>query len=117
MLDGIWIPQGAEFAGEAIPFPRTRLVITGDRYIVEGEAGRDEGHWTANTDLTPHTIDLVGTAGPHRGQTIAGLFRLRGNLLQLCYAVGPGDAPPPRPTVLGAPAGTLQMVVRYRRET
>ena len=115
MLTGTWIPQGAEFAGQSLPMPETRLVIDGDNYVVESAESRDSGTLQIDASVTPHTIDLVGREGPNAGRTIPALFRMRGNLLQLCYLVGEGSAPQPRPSEIHAAPGSMQILVRYRR--
>ena len=117
MLDGLWTPQGAEFSGESIPVPSNHLLIEGDHYIVTTGSVKDRGRLRIDTTVTPHTIDLVATAGPHRGQVIEGVFRVRGNLLQMCYCVGDPELPRPRPEQLSSPPGSMQLLFRYRRET
>ena len=95
--------------------PDARLVIDGDRYVVEGVGADDSGILHVDATVTPHTIDLVGKRGPHAGRTIPALFRIRGNLLQLCYCVGESTVRQPRPTEFHAAAGSMQLLVRYRR--
>lgn len=114
MLDGIWIPHGAEFSGEALPAPASRWVITGTRYVVESEAGRDEGELRFDAAASPASVDLVGTSGPHGSKTIRAIFRVRGDLLQLCYDVGGDDR---RPVTFATGKGSMQLMVRYRRIT
>lgn len=112
MLDGIWIPQTADFSGRAIPLPPARWTIVGERYVVEGEGGRDEGRLVIDTSVTPHAVDLVGQAGPNAGQTLRAIFRVRGDLLQLCYEVGEA---PLRPAAFVSAEGSMALTVRYRR--
>lgn len=113
MLNGTWIPQGAEFGGQSLPMPATRLIIAGTRYVVEAADGRDEGTLAIDEKVTPHTIDIIGVAGPNAGKTIPAIFRVRGELLQICYDVG--DVPR-RPAAFGTGPGRTQLMVRYRRE-
>jgi uncharacterized protein (TIGR03067 family) len=112
MLNGTWIPQAAEFSGQAIPLPPARWVIAGERYVVESEGGRDEGLLVVDTKVTPHAVDLVGQAGPNAGQTLRAIFRVRGDLLQLCYEVGES---PTRPAAFVSVEGSMALTVRYRR--
>ncbi len=113
MLNGIWVPQGAEFSGESIPMPPTRFIITGDRYRVESEGGDDEGVLVIDTEVTPHAVDITGMTGPNAGKTLRAIFRMRGDLLQLCYEV---SEVPRRPGGFSTTRGSLQILVRYRRE-
>lgn len=113
MLDGIWIPTGAEFSGQNIPLPESRWEITGSRYVVDStESGRDEGDLRIDAAASPATIDLVGTVGPNARQTIRAIYRIRGDLLQLCYHV---DGREDRPTAFSAEIGAMTLLVRYRR--
>jgi uncharacterized protein (TIGR03067 family) len=114
MLDGIWIPHGAEFSGEALPTPESRWIVTGTRYVVESEAGRDEGELRIDAAASPASVDLVGTSGPHGNKTIRAIFRLRGDLLQLCYDVSGDDR---RPVTFTTSKGSMQLMVRYRRDS
>ncbi|HEY0943863.1 MAG TPA: TIGR03067 domain-containing protein [Opitutaceae bacterium] len=113
MLDGTWIPQGAEFGGQSLPLPPARFVIAGARYVVETGDARDEGVLRIDAAATPAAIDIVGTAGPNAGKTIPAIFRMRGELLQLCYEV---SDTPRRPIAFGTAPGSVQLMVRYRRE-
>ncbi len=91
-----------------------RWVITGTRYVVESEAGRDEGELRIDAAASPASVDLVGTSGPHGNKTIRAIFRLRGDLLQLCYDVSGEDR---RPVTFVTGKGSMQLMVRYRRES
>ncbi len=112
MLDGTWTPQGGEFSGESLPMPDTRWVITGTRYVIESENGRDEGELIFDATATPLAVDLVGTSGPNGNKTIKAIYRVRGELLQLCYDVS-GDNR--RPAAFTTSKGSMQLMVRYRR--
>lgn len=115
MLTGMWLSQAAEFGGHSLPLPETRLIIAGERYVIEAGATRDEGTLAIDRTVTPHTLDIVGTAGPHAGRTIPAIFRQRGNLLQICYTVGEDAAVQPRPQALETAPGSLHLLIRYRR--
>ena len=56
-------------------------------------------------------VDLVGTGGAHAGQTLAAIIRVRGRVLQLCYAIDGSR----RPTTFDVPPGAAWVTVRYRR--
>lgn len=112
MLNGTWVPQTAEFSGQSIPLPPTRWVIDGERYVVEAEHGRDEGVLVVDAEATPAAVDIVGQRGPNAGRTLRAIYRMRGDLLQVCYEVG--DAPA-RPTAFLTAPGSMALTVRYRR--
>jgi len=53
----------------------------------------------------------VGVTGPNAGRTIAAIWRVEGEVLELCYDVGGGT----RPTMFASAAGSTRLLVRYRR--
>lgn len=112
MLDGTWTPQSAEFSGEPLPLPDTRWVITGTRYVVESGNSRDEGELIFDVMATPLALDLVGLSGPNGNKTIKAIYRIRGDVLQLCYDVSGNDR---RPVEFKTGKGSMQLMVRYRR--
>lgn len=115
MLKGTWIPQGAEFGGQPLQVPEARLIISEGHYCLQTPAGLEEGTLRVDATANPAEMDFVGTRGAHAGRTIPAIFRLRGNLLQVCYRVGEGVEPQARPRELTSALGTLQILLRYRR--
>jgi uncharacterized protein (TIGR03067 family) len=113
MFDGIWKAVSGKLGTDTIPLPDTTLHIDGDNYVVDSANGRDEGKLVWGGDDEQPTVDMRGTAGDHRGHTIEALARVRGDHLQLCYAVdGSG-----RPRSFAVSAGIAVVTVRYRRIT
>ncbi len=111
MFDGTWKAVSGKLGTDSIPLPDTTLRIEGDRYTVESANGRDEGELIWGGDDEQPTVDLKGTAGDHKGHTIAAIARIRGDHMQLCYAVD-GSA---RPSSFSVGPGTAVVTVRYRR--
>jgi uncharacterized protein (TIGR03067 family) len=60
----------------------------------------------------PKTVDKVITKGPGKGETMLGIYKLEGDQLTICLAVGGKE----RPTEFAAPANGNAMVVVYKRE-
>ncbi len=116
MLDGVWIPQAAEFGGGPVPVPNARLRIDGGRYIMEtaGAPEPDRGYLYFNHAEVPSALDIVCETGAGAGRTIRAICRWRGDLLQLSYYAEDGAA---RPDDFRTKPGTLQVLVRYHRET
>jgi uncharacterized protein (TIGR03067 family) len=111
MFDGTWKTVSGKLGTETIPLPDTTFVVAGERYEVMSPSGTDGGRldWGAGEEV--RTVDLVGTRGEHAGNTIQALARVKGDILQLCYAVdGSG-----RPRDFSPPAGAAVVTVRYRR--
>ncbi len=111
MFDGTWKAVSGKLGTETIPLPDTTLMITGDTYEVTSPTGVDGGelHWGEAGEF--QTVDLKGTSGAHAGNTIHALARVKGDLLQLCYAVDGSD----RPRSFNARQGQAIVTVRYRR--
>lgn len=111
MFDGEWVSLSGRLGSESIPLPTTRLVIAGDRYSVQAEGGRHEGRLDWGRPGEPQAVDLIGTAGEFAGKTLRAIVRVRGDRLQLCYAVDGGV----RPTAFEVASGAAVVTVRYRR--
>lgn len=111
MFDGTWKTVSGKLGTDTIPLPDTTLHIEGNRYRVESANGRDEGELTVGGDAEQPTVDMKGTSGDHQGHTISAIARIRGDHMQLCYAVD-GSA---RPKSFSVGPGTAIVTVRYRR--
>ncbi|MFH1498089.1 MAG: hypothetical protein ABII82_09725 [Verrucomicrobiota bacterium] len=114
MLDGVWIPQAVEFGGGPVPLPSSRLLIKNDRYTMEAEgAESDRGSLHFNHAEVPSALDIVCESGAGAGRTIRAICRWRGDLLQLSYFA---EDTARRPADFRTAQGSLQVMVRYRRE-
>lgn len=111
MFDGTWKAVSGKLGTDTIPLPDTTFVVNGTNYEVTSPSGIDGGQldWGEGDDV--RTVDLKGTSGEHAGNTIHALARVKGDILQLCYAVdGSG-----RPRDFSPAQGTAVVTVRYRR--
>ena len=110
-FDGDWETVSGRLGTDTIPLPKSRFLIVGDRYTVKTPEGVDEGRikWGPEADL--RQMDMIGTGGSHAGNTIEALARVKGRVLQLCYAVD-GTT---RPRDFNAMPGTAVVTVRYKR--
>lgn len=113
VFDGTWQAVSGKLGTASIPLPETQLRIEGERYVVESGQGIDRGtlHWGPEAEY--RQLDMTGTAGDHRGHRIEAIVRVKGDLMQLCYAVD-GSA---RPQSFETRTGTAVVTVRYRRVT
>jgi len=111
VFDGVWKAVSGKLGTDTIPLPDTAFTITGDTYRVDSPSGVDEGRldWGEGDEVRP--VDMRGTRGDHAGNTLHALARVKGDILQLCYAVdGSG-----RPRDFSPAQGTAVVTVRYRR--
>ncbi len=110
-FEGKWTAISGRLGASEIPLPDTVFTLSGEHYAVESGNGRDEGRLVWGTQADPQTLDLVGTGGTHAGKTLHAIVRVRGDVMQLCYAVdGSG-----RPGGFDAGSGDAVVTVRYRR--
>jgi uncharacterized protein (TIGR03067 family) len=111
MFDGIWQAVSGKLGQSTIPLPDTQLTITGSEYVVDSPNGRDEGRITLGAVGEPQEVDLEMTKGPNAGTLIRAIGRVRGDVMQFCYAVD-GSA---RPRSFDVTSGTAVVTVRYKR--
>jgi uncharacterized protein (TIGR03067 family) len=114
-LDGTWIPEAAEIAGQKFPDEvrkSIKLVVKGDKYTVTVGKETDEGTVKLKTTAKPKELDITGTDGPNKGKTILAIYELDGDTLKVCYDLGGKD----RPTEFKTKEGSQQFLVTYKRE-
>jgi len=111
VFDGAWETVSGKLGTDTIPLPKSRFVIEGEGYTVKTPDGLDEGRieWGPEAELCQ--MDMIGTGGTHLGAKIRALVRVRGKVMQLCYAVD-GTA---RPRDFNPGPGSAVVTVRYRR--
>ena len=70
---------------------------------------------TVDSTKTPHSIDFSYTAGPQKGQTLKGIYKIDGNNLTICRGL---IEQANRPTEFAAPVDTnLSLVIWKRAKT
>ncbi len=86
-LEGSWAFTRLEIDGNTVPasaLEASRLLIDGDRFRTESPEATYEGAFNINVEAQPHEIDVEFVAGPEAGNWNFGIFRLDGDLLELC---------------------------------
>jgi uncharacterized protein (TIGR03067 family) len=99
-LQGAWKPVRLERAGETVAdgaLPGARFVVDGStlRFRV-GDHTLLDVRFSVSPTRTPAHIDLTSVAGPTRGQTLRGIYRLEGGQLTLCWPLGEDRQRPTR---------------------
>jgi uncharacterized protein (TIGR03067 family) len=101
-LQGIWRPVKLERAGETVAdgaLPGARFVVKADALLFKvGDNTLLDVRFRVNPGKTPAEIDLTSVAGPSKGQTVHGIYRLEGKRLTLCWPLGEDQR---RPTAFG----------------
>jgi RNA polymerase sigma factor (sigma-70 family) len=123
-LRGEWVCTYASRNDEPLDAERARrlrLTISPDRYrghTADGpiagavaEAVLIEGPYRVDTTATPGTIDVTLDRGPAAGTTARGIYRLEGDTLTLCYALGGS-----RPAEFRSPRGARIVLTVWKRE-
>lgn len=97
-LQGTWAlvsstSRGLRLAdGEARRF---RLLLRGGKYVAEYRGQViDEYTYQIDPSTSPARITLTITQGPDQGKSVPGIYRLKGDRLDICRQVVPGGPPP-----------------------
>jgi uncharacterized protein (TIGR03067 family) len=113
-LEGTWrmvrgSMDGNELAGEIVR--SARLKIDGDKHTVRVGDDTMVGTHRLDPKEKPKTIDVTDTEGPFKGQTLQGIYRIRGNEFTVCFPAPGKD----RPTKFTTKSGTGHMLHVWRR--
>ena len=84
-IQGDWYPKSVVKNGTPTPLPTQPLHISED---IIGERGkpRDQAKYSLQFGRSPIGIELIMPIGPEEGKTIAGVIKLEGDLLTVCWA-------------------------------
>jgi uncharacterized protein (TIGR03067 family) len=123
-LQGKWYAVADERFGKPLPperVERIRVIIDEDtlRFIESskqdaalGVAPQDETtQFALDASQEPKAIDILVSKGPHAGKWAAGIYKLEGDVLRLCWA----EPDKPRPTAFTTAGGTAAESVVLRR--
>lgn len=112
LMEGLWQPVHAEFAGEEAPkmmLQKMEVELAGGRYTVRfGGAATDQGTYV----LADGNLTLQGVTGPNAGRTIPCLFGFAEGVLSICYGL---DGI--RPDNFVTTPGRRTYLARYHRKT
>jgi uncharacterized protein (TIGR03067 family) len=114
-IQGTWRRVSAEVDGMKVPeaeLRRTTLNINGNKYTLEIGQMTRKGTLKLDPTKTPPQIDILSAAGPNKGKTIPGIYKLAGDTFTYCLAQ-PGKA---RPTAFSGKAGSGQGLYVNQRQ-
>lgn len=115
-LQGTWLPLSAELGGKLFPDDlrkNMKLVVKGDTYTVVVGKKVDRGLIKRNPTTNPKEMDIIGTEGPNKGQTILAIYERTNDTLRVCYDLGGKN----RPKEFNTRNGALLFLVTYKRES
>lgn len=114
-LTGTWKGVSVVRDGKEVPKPEAeavRLVVTGEKYTLTEGAEEIEGTHKLDPTKTPKEIDAIRTKGPHKGETMKGIYQLSEDSFVVCFAAPGKD----RPKELKAEGGPGLRVLAFKRE-
>jgi uncharacterized protein (TIGR03067 family) len=114
-LRGTWTMVSFVINGEKVPEDQARtgsLVIKGDEYRPRFGANAAIAKITIDASKNPKAIDFTFTAGPQKGKTARGIYKLDGGTLTVCRGTTEGEA---RPSDFSAPAESGLLLVVWKR--
>jgi uncharacterized protein (TIGR03067 family) len=114
-LQGGWTMVMCFINGEEVPVEQVKsgaLVVDGDEYLPK--LGSNTGPATIKVDSskTPKEIDFTFTAGPQRGKTSKGIYKIAGDELTICRTLTEAED---RPSDFTAPKDAGLLLVVWKR--
>ncbi len=115
-LQGVWTMTAMETEGHTVDaeeFAGRNTKYQGDMALLRaGETVRRRGVISIDPTRTPKAMNTWDQDGPFADQTLAGIYKLEGDVLKVCFA-RPGE---PRPTAFTTKEGSGFVVAEYRRK-
>jgi len=112
-LQGTWQLESFEEAGKKVASPGKRgLFVGGNVFLVkQGEKIVQAGTLRLVPTRKPAALDATVKTGLHKGNTMLGVYELKGDALKVCFDPA-GDA---RPKGFATKSGTPNWVAVYKR--
>jgi uncharacterized protein (TIGR03067 family) len=114
-LQGRWTMVSLIIKGDPVPQslvgPGT-LVVEGVDYRLNLGSNSAVATIKVDASKTPRAIDFTFTAGPQKGETVRGIFKIEDNTLTVCRGLTEGDD---RPTTFASPADSGLLLVVWKR--
>jgi uncharacterized protein (TIGR03067 family) len=112
---GAWKCVSVVRDGKDVPKPEAeavRLVVTGEKYALNEGGEAIEGTHKLDPTKKPKEIDAVRTKGPHKGETLRGVYELTEDTFVVCFSAPGKD----RPKELKAEGGPGLRVLAFKRD-
>jgi uncharacterized protein (TIGR03067 family) len=114
-MQGEWIVASQEVNGkksEPRKLALLKLTVAGDKFTSrDGADVLDESTFKVGANVRPRTIDLAFTAGPDRGKSVLGIYKMEAGMLTVCVA----DVGGARPKEFATKEGSGHMLFVFRR--
>lgn len=89
LLQGSWFVTTLEVDGQKMPAAMlgdARIVVRGNRFTSTGMGAAYEGTLELDASTTPRQLNMKFDAGPEKGNTNLGIYKLDGDTWKLCLA-------------------------------
>ena len=89
LLQGTWTLTGLKIDGQEMSnsmFADAQVVVKGDRFTTTGMGSVYKGLLTLDAAADPPQIDMKFDAGPEKGNTNLGIYKIDGDTWKLCLA-------------------------------
>jgi uncharacterized protein (TIGR03067 family) len=115
-LEGTWEIVSATQDGKKVSSEdqaKMRFVVKDGKWqIKKGEQTVEEGTFKIDPSTTPHSIDVTPGSGEHKGQTLLGIYEVKGDTARDCFSMQTGKQ---RPKTFSAEEGSGCRLTVYRR--
>jgi uncharacterized protein (TIGR03067 family) len=90
-----------------------RLVVAGEKYTLTAGGQEIEGTHKLDARKVPKQIEAVRTKGPHKGETMLGIYEMTDDTFKVCFAA-PGKTE--RPKEFKSAPGSGHRLLVFKRE-
>src|SRR5262245_53683682 len=117
-LAGTWRLASAVEDGKPVPeneLKKTRLVTKGDTFLIEGDAAlgtSPAGTFRIDPTKSPKAVDSLRRKGPHKGETVRGIYEIIDADTKWASGAPPGK---PRPEAFESRPGSGHLLQVWKR--
>ncbi len=114
-LQGTWVRSSVVRNGKEVPADELKgmkLTLKGDKYTLDEGKEKRTGTFKLDATKNPKTLDIISDAGPNKGKTLKGIYKIEGDTFTYCVA-GPDKD---RPTEFASKEGGPTLLVNKREK-
>jgi uncharacterized protein (TIGR03067 family) len=95
-FEGTWQFVSVEVDGKKVPeeaYKDSRLVLKGNKFVAMEGKETHRGTFKVDVSKKPRHLDITFTDGPHKGDTLLGIYELKGDIYKVCLSMKQKDRP------------------------
>ncbi|HEX5270730.1 MAG TPA: TIGR03067 domain-containing protein [Gemmataceae bacterium] len=95
-LQGVWARSSIVRNGKQVPaddFKNAKLTLKGDKYTLDEGKETRTGTFKLDGSKNPKTLDIISDAGPNKGKTLKGIYKIEDDTFTYCVAGPDKDRP------------------------